>query len=166
MRARAAENAEALKLLRANGIDLNFLDDQYATPLSNGTTLLSDSLSATLTLLQPAAVCFPVGLFHHDHILVSDVLMTICHHFPSITWIAYEEIPYRKRPETVSRRMDELAARGLAATPFALESTQGAKEQAVKAYRSQFLGLGYEDASPIMEQPERYWRIHQNMELL
>ena len=166
MSARAAENANALRLLRAEGMDLNFLDAQYASPLSNGTTLLSDSLSATLTLLQPATVCFPVGLFHDDHLLVSDVLMTICHHFPSITWLAYEDIPYRKRPETVSRRMDELATRGLAATPFTLDATPTIKEQAVMAYRSQFLGLGYTDASPIMEQPERYWRIHQNMELL
>lgn len=166
MRTRAAENAEALALLGADGLDLNFLDCQYAPRLTNATELLSDSLGTTLTLLQPSTVCFPMGLFHDDHVLVSDALMIMCHHFPSINWLAYEDIPYRKNPEILRQRMDSLAARGVAATPFPVKTRAGPKASASAAYRSQFIGLGYADASPIMEQGERYWRIHSNMELL
>jgi Uncharacterized proteins, LmbE homologs len=166
MRVRATENTEALTVLEAEGLDLNFLDAQYAATLSNAVDLLSDSLSATLTLLQPSTVCFPIGLFHEDHVMVSDVLMTICHHFPSIRWLAYEDIPYRKREAFLRQRMDQLTARGMAVTltPIDLASTH--KERAVLAYKSQFRGLGYSDASPIMQQTERYWRVHHNMELL
>ena len=166
MRARAVENDEALALLSAKGMNLDFLDSQYDQRQKSLEQLLGDTLGASITQLQPASVCFPIGLFHEDHILISDVLMTICHHFSAINWYAYEDIPYCKRPEWVDQRLHVLSARGIAASPHHLEAQSDSKWDAVSAYRSQFLGLGYEDASPVLGQPERYWKIHRSMELL
>lgn len=166
MRARAEENRRALELLGAKGVELDFLDSQYDRRGNTTAQLLGDTLGTSITTLQPATVFFPLGLYHEDHILVSDVLMTICHHFPAISWYAYEEIPYRKRPEWVEERLKHFAARGIGASPFPVEAWTDRKEPAVRAYQSQFLGLGYENADPVMSQPERYWQIHRVMELL
>src|SRR5690606_537209 len=166
MRARAIENEEALAVLGAEGVNLDFLDSQYDQRPKSLEQLLGDTLGASLTQLQPASVCFPIGLFHEDHILISDVLMTICHHFAAISWYAYEDIPYCKRPEWVGQRLHALSARGIAASPHHLDVLSESKWHAVSAYRSQFRGLGYEDATPVLRQPERYWKIHRSMEIL
>lgn len=167
MSARAAENADALAALKAEGVDLNFLDSQYV-PQSprNGADLLGDTLGATLARLQPATVVFPLGLFHEDHVLVSDTLLTICHGFPAVHWFVYEDIPYRRRTDLTQARFDALAARGISAEPFEFESQGQRKAAAVNAYQSQLRGLEHADEQPIMRQPERYWRIHRIADFL
>src|SRR5690606_28443544 len=78
MRARAMENNKVLTLLQASGVDLDFLDSQYASPADNGSDLLGDTLASTIARMQPSAVFFPLGLFHEDHIHVSDALIAAC----------------------------------------------------------------------------------------
>ncbi len=166
MQARAIENKQALTLLHATGIDLQFLDSQYARQLDNGKELLSDALASTIAHVQPTHVFFPLGLFHEDHITVSDVMLTLCHQFPTMHWFAYEDIPYRKRAEHVSQRLSELSAQGVLASRFPITGKSDDKAEAVSAYQSQFQGLGYEDAKPLLQLPEQYWHLRSNMELL
>lgn len=167
MAARREENATALDTLKAEPFDLNFLDSQYiAQSPRNGADLLGDTLGATFTRLQPASVFFPLGLFHEDHLLVSDTLLTICHAFPAVRWFVYEDIPYSKRQDLTQARFDALAARGISAERFTIEAEGSRKAAAVTAYRSQLVGLGHADEQPIMQQSERYWQIHRIVDFL
>lgn len=166
MRCRADENREALAALRARGMDLDFLDSQYAHGALQGADLLGDTLAATLTRMHPAAVLFPLGLFHEDHIRISNVLLTICPRFPGIRWLAYEDIPYNKQAARVRKRIGELANRGIVAAALRLNGAGGDKSLAVHAYRSQFRGLGHADGGPILRHAERFWRIQCEMEFL
>lgn len=165
MRARAAENSRALACLRARGVELDFLDSQYIQSERNEFELLGDTLSSTLMRLQPAAVFFPLGLFHADHLYVSDVLATICPRFPAMRWFAYEDIPYSRQKHRVHERLGRLAQCGIEAVPFHVEGPPGYKEYALQAYRSQFNGLGHADARPLLEIAERYWRLIFSTEL-
>ncbi|CAM5452601.1 PIG-L family deacetylase [Eoetvoesiella caeni] len=166
MQARALENRKALGLLHAAGIDLEFLDSQYARRRENGADLLSDTLASTITQIQPAAVFFPLGLFHEDHINVSDVLITICHRFPTIHWFVYEDIPYRQQSQRVVQRLSKLVESGVGPTPIHVKGMPEYKAMAVEAYQSQFRGLGYDDGRPVLRQAEQYWRLHCSMDLL
>jgi LmbE family N-acetylglucosaminyl deacetylase len=167
MAERARENGQALSTLEASGIDLDFLDSQYSERPQQGCDLLGDTLAAMISQTQPAAVFFPLGLFHEDHVTVSDVLMTLCHRLPSIQWFVYADIPYAKRPERVARRLADCVDRGVAATPLHIGHLPERKAIAIKAYRSQLSGLGDgDDIDPILAQRERYWRLHCNMAIL
>lgn len=166
MQARASENRKALDALQAVGIDLDFLDSQYLQRPDHGFDFLADTLAAMIAQAQPSAVFFPLGLFHEDHVRVSDTLMLICHRIPSIQWFAYGDIPYSKRPERVELRIAELLDRGVVATPLHPSRLTEGKARAVDAYRSQFRGLGYENGRPVLRQREQYWRLQCNMEFL
>lgn len=173
MQGRRAENDQALSLLQAKGIDLDFLDAQYPQLPHNNAELLIDTLATTVSQLQPSTVIFPLGLFHSDHVRVSDALITLSPRFNTIRWIAYEDIPYCRQTGRVADRITQLAQRDIQMIPVSPDPATGVpgpstaiKELAVNAYKSQFQGLGYDDAQPIMQLPERYWRLHASMELL
>jgi len=166
MQCRADENRKALAALQAQGVELDFLDSQYAQAALHGADLLADTLMITIARIQPAAAIFPLGLFHEDHIQLSNAVFTICPHFPGIRWFAYEDIPYNKTAQRVRGRIDELADRGVVTAALGLNGAGGDKSHAVEAYQSQFRGLGHEDAGPILRHPERYWRIQCEMEFL
>lgn len=165
MHARAIENENALSILHVDGIGLGFLDSQYIEESRKGTALLADTISSNIEQIKPSSIFFPLGLFHDDHIHVSDVFATICIRFPGISWFVYEDIPYRSQPHRAPQRLAELAEKGLAVEPFRIELESGSKAPAVNAYRSQLLGLGYNNGLPIMRQNETYWRVHCNLEL-
>lgn len=173
MDTRKIENENAMSVLNATGLDLDFLDDQYCNTSQNDDNLLLDSLATTLSQLHPLTVMFPLGLFHSDHIKVSDALITLSPRFTHITWIAYEDIPYCRQTSRVQARLAQLSRRNIVISPCkvltdAMRSTQSdaAKERAVNAYRSQFHGLGHDSARKIMQQPERYWRLQASMGFL
>lgn len=173
MQARRAENDHALSVLQAKGIDLDFLDAQYPQIPHNNAELLIDTLASTVSQLQPSTVVFPLGLFHSDHIRVSDALITLSPRFDTIRWIAYEDIPYCRQTACVADRVTQLAQRNIQTIPISPHPATGVssqlsdiKERAVNAYKSQFQGLKYDDAQPIMQLTERYWQLHASMELL
>lgn len=169
MHARAIENKAALAMLKAQDIDLHFLDDQYPDATQNGANLLSDTLASTISSEKAASVIFPLGLFHRDHIRVSDAIFDLLPQFPSISWIAYEDIPYRSQVLRCRERLRALS-RTCVLTPFrpALPRWRTAehKQRAVIAYGSQLQGLGYDGADPIMAHTETYWRVHCEMALM
>lgn len=125
IRTRSEENDIALSILQAEGMDLDFLDSQYLQTPPGNTDLLIDTLASTLSRLQPASVVFPLGLFHGDHIFVSDALITLSPRFETITWIAYEDIPYSRQDACVDARISELVQRDVLAAPFAVDQALG-----------------------------------------
>lgn len=157
MRRRLQENAEALALLDCRGTELGLPDSQYVENWQPYAQPLRQALMDALQSLQPERIVMPLGLFHTDHQRVSDTLLSLVAAFPTVRWLAYEDIPYRARERLVQERLFAIRARGLsvhrAATP--VRTTQ--KRQAVAAYRSQIKGFGRMPDD--LSRPEGYWTL-------
>jgi len=164
--ARAQENEVAMQIIEASSIALNFLAGQYGAAPRHAHELLGDAVRATLTQLQPAAVFFPLGLSQEDHILTSDAMLTLCHHFPAIGWYAYADIRHDTDMTRLQERLQQLADKAVHPTPFHPECIPGRKHQAASAYQSQFRGLGPGMANKRLQCEELYWRLQSNMELI
>jgi LmbE family N-acetylglucosaminyl deacetylase len=99
---RLGEDEKALHLLKAQPIRLPFLDDQYVRAMERSgpkVEKIAPALSGALQKAQAHTVLFPIGLFHSDHILVSDAALTL---FPTMAdrrWIAYEVLYARRHPD-------------------------------------------------------------------
>ena len=168
--ARRAEDLEALGLLGATPVWLDFQDAQYAPPPSG--QALFEALEATLAALPAGAVFLPLGLHHSDHVLVSEAALSVARAArrradPAAaqrTFHLYEDAVYRRIPGLTEGALDRTRARGfhVSPEPFTAEATcLEQKRRAVSRYRSQLRGLtaggraGYDDAF----EPERYWRL-------
>jgi LmbE family N-acetylglucosaminyl deacetylase len=160
---RRAEDREALLLLHAMPLWLDFWDAQYGGSPSQAA--LYDALRDAIDRLSPRAVFVPLGLYHGDHRLVSDSAIPLVRLGRDMDVFLYEDAIYRTLPhltEAALARLSKLGIRhekpvGLAPDARFAEM----KERAVRCYGSQIRGLttegrlGYEDAFA----PERYWRI-------
>lgn len=86
--ARIDENRQALGLLRAVGRQLAMLDSQYGGQCEG----LSPRLARELAEMRPALVLMPLGLFHDDHIRVSNAALRVRRWLgPGMSWVAYED---------------------------------------------------------------------------
>lgn len=166
MLTRGEENRQALKALGATGVELSFLDSQYLTAPRNSVDLLSDTLLSIIRERQPKSVFAPLGLFHTDHLLVSDAALMLEHRANGPQWFAYADIPYNKDAGRIERRVTQLAQRGIHCEPCHIGLYAQQKADAVNAYRSQFRGLGHEDGGAIMQHREQYWQLHHSVEPL
>jgi hypothetical protein len=83
-----------------------------------------------------------------------------------VTWFAYEDAIHRRQPGVVAERLDDLARRGISATPahpsadHTIDAERQAylKREAVYAYESQLRAFGpkgYEDVF----RAEHYWQL-------
>lgn len=163
---RACENSKALTYLNATGIDLGFQSPQHLQgSRTNTQTLLADALAATIMLQQPTAVFFPLGLFHDDHIWISDTALSICHHLPTVQWFVYLEARYAARFPRIVNRLSHFSKRGLAPMPFCVE-LKHLKKPAVQAYRSELQGMSNQEREFVIELKERFWQLHAHQELL
>jgi LmbE family N-acetylglucosaminyl deacetylase len=162
MAARRAEDRRAFARIGARGAWLPFRDRQYAEPPP--VEDIAAALDALLARESPDEVCFPLGLFHSDHVLASDAALRVAARFPRVAWAAYEDALYRGIDGAVAARVAALRERG-----FLLERrqqpsdaiTRARKRAAVACYASQLRGLhtparlGHEDALA----PEALWRL-------
>ncbi len=159
--ARLDEDRRALALLGARPVWLDFLDSQYGH--SPSVEALADALEPALLAARPAAVCFPLGLFHSDHKLVADACLTIAVRRPEIDQLAYEDVLYRGLPHLLEDRFAELSGRGFTFRPAGRSSGEqlARKREAVQQYASQLHALatpgrpGHADAFA----PERCWWV-------
>ncbi|WP_168202326.1 PIG-L family deacetylase [Achromobacter sp. HZ01] len=157
MAARLAEDRLALAQVGCMGLGLGFVDSQYGEQPPDGQAQLADSLVRVLAGLGADRVALPLGLFHDDHVRVSDAGLDASRACPGLSWFFYEDVPYRKRPGAVQARLAQLRARGVVATPAPLKTDLAGKADAVSAYASQLRGLGgLPDAGA---QAESYWRV-------
>lgn len=154
---RLEENREALRLLGSDGVELGLPDSQYVHNWQPFIPLLRESLKNALARLHPRQVVMPLGLFHDDHIRVSDILLSLLYLFPAAVWMAYEDVPYRARPDAVPQRLSVIRQRGIEASRVATPCRSDRKSRAVWAYGSQLRGFG---ACPDdLTRPEGYWRL-------
>jgi LmbE family N-acetylglucosaminyl deacetylase len=156
--ARREEDRRALALLDARPHWLDFVDSQYGrTPAVEA---VADALRAALRELAPDRLLYPLGLFHSDHRLVHDAACAALDGLSIEVALAYEDALYRSIPGLLQRRLAELAATGVTATPApdAAPSSGPRKARAVEAYASQLKAFGpggCDDAA----RPERLWRL-------
>jgi len=160
MQSRRQEDRAALQMLDATPRWLDFLDSQYGdTP---PTAAVAMALSKVLDETKPAAVLFPAGLFHSDHVLVHKTILQICSSYPQMKWLMYEETSYRRIAGLLQCRLQALLNEGWQATPMPDIGKQGqGKRDALQCYASQLRALqavvrsGYSDAFSA----ERYWTV-------
>jgi LmbE family N-acetylglucosaminyl deacetylase len=164
MRARLAEDDGALKAVDAAPIRMpSFYDSQYGSPVP--VEEIADELERLVVSGNFATILFPLGLFHSDHVLVSDASAIVAARQPERAWFLYEEALYRRMAGLVTQRLAALRAMGYSCTcevppPPAthLGQCQALKLVAVRHYASQLRAFGpggYQDIFAA----ERFWRI-------
>lgn len=157
MEARLAEERRALALVGSRGRGLGFVDSQYRERRHGNVARLAESLLHALASLSAGRVALPLGLFHGDHVQVSDAGLQAWRACPGLPWFFYEDVPYRSRTGAVQERLAQLRGRGVLVTPAHLETDLAGKPEAVSAYASQLRGLGGPPAGG--GQAEGYWRV-------
>jgi len=158
---RREEDRNALQVLHAAPIWLDFCDSQYHVTTS--VLPLADALKNLIEKTDPATILLPAGLFHSDHVLTHEALLMLWEPQLDRTWLMYEEPAYRRIPGLLQRRLATLLQDGIQATPVACSDRDMAarKREAVHYYASQLRALrcmvtgGYTDAFA----PERYWHL-------
>jgi LmbE family N-acetylglucosaminyl deacetylase len=157
---RRNEDRDALNVLAARPVWLDFRDDQYQE--ARTTAEITATLAGIVDREAPAAVYFPLGLFHSDHRRASDGAVALIDRFDTIAWHAYEDAIYRRIAGAVNERV-----RMLTEARFVLErrsprvdrAAQARKRQAVSCYRSQLRGLRTRDSHDDVFAPEACWAI-------
>jgi len=161
---RREENREALRLLGSRNLELGLPDSQYVRDWQPYIPLLRESLKSAIERLHPDRVVVPLGLFHDDHIRVSDVMLSLLYRFPVLEWTAYEDVPYRARPNVVLQRLSVIEQRGIQASRVSAPCRSDRKSRAVWAYGSQLQGFGALPEDVIRR--EGYWRLTPSQEWL
>jgi LmbE family N-acetylglucosaminyl deacetylase len=157
MRARRTEDRAALLQLRARPRWLHFLDSQYlATPTA---AAIAAAMQALIEETRPDVLIVPMGLFHSDHVLVSDALLPLAatHHAPA--WVVYEDALYRCIAGQLQARLAALASQGIWLSPLTgAPQPGGRKAAAVRCYASQLRALS-DGARRDLDDPERFWTL-------
>lgn len=164
LRARIAEDEQALALVRARAVRLPFLDSQY------GSTPTVDDLTRTLTdvwrMNASGRLVAPLGLYHSDHVLVGNACRSLIRKERIPEAILYEDALYRTIRGAARRRYETLEWEGYAFSelgtharaslgPLRAPGSANAKWRAVHAYRSQLRALADPHPNDLVE-PERY----------
>lgn len=150
---RVRENDNALALLEASAINLEFPDSQYGQFVN-----LSDVRSELQEIVNKGdyeMILAPLGLGHPDHIQVTDAVIRIETTIPIYLW---EDMPLRVlEPELVWSR---IALYGLANKKLVQHSTtekkMAKKVRAMLCYKSQ-INTGILDPY-VLYVPERMWQ--------
>jgi len=161
---RRAEDADAMSLLSSKFEWLDFFDGDYADegPRVDSDHAIREEILRVLRKERPVSVVSPLGLYHEDHVLVSDVCLEIARE-GEFEWYLYMDMPYGLAiPRTVSQRLAMVEERvdleGL--EPFS--GNPDIKHVSMKRYVSQYRPTmrshrkGFKAA---MKAPERYWRV-------
>jgi len=151
---RKIENDNALALLAATSINLDFCDSQYYneyTPQSTSDQI-AEQLQKILDKTDYEFIMGPLGLGHPDHIKVTDAIIKLKTNKAIYLW---EDLPLRVvEPELVRDRLETLRL-----DKWTQHSTTGDKMankiRAMLCYRSQ-INTGILDPY-VMYVPERFW---------
>lgn len=159
---RREEDRKALARLGAWPLWLNLPDRQYGPepPLDE----VVGQLLGLLVQCEPAAVFFPLGLFHSDHRLTRQAAIVLVQACSGCHWFAYEDALYRNLP---GQRDDGLAAlrrAGLALRPARFTEAADAaarKQDAVACYGSQLRALATPGRPGMADLAgaETYWQV-------
>jgi LmbE family N-acetylglucosaminyl deacetylase len=171
--ARRGEDADALGLLGATPMWLDFLESQF-TPDDSipSSDEIADVLDPALRALDPTLVLLPFGLANPEHVVTHDAVLNVrrrwvAHMEPlpvSPAWIAYEDIAYKQIPGMLAWRVSGLFRAALWPTPTAMliDPSPARKREAMARYVSQARGLEADwSLWPRLDAPtpEQYWRL-------
>ncbi len=171
--ARRTEDADALGLLGATPVWLDFLESQFAPGAPAPTTTeIADVLDPTLRALEPTMVLLPFGLANPEHVSTHDAAIEVRRRWSDGTdgscdataWIAYEDIAYKHIPGLLAWRVTTLFRAALWPTPTAMpiDPSPARKREAMARYVSQVKGLDADwSLWPRLDAPtpEQYWRL-------
>jgi LmbE family N-acetylglucosaminyl deacetylase len=167
IRARRLEDRRALALLDACGLHLEFFDAQYEDATPQSVEAMPNALVEAWKCCGCPPVIAPLGLYHSDHVIVSDVCCAIFSRGDIPELVLYEDALYRRIRHMSRERRETLAQRGFRLDPEADGRLLGTRHSpraatqkwhSVRAYRSQLRALGDSHPSDLVE-PERYWRL-------
>lgn len=146
-----AEHAAAMAIVGAEHRNGPFLDDVYPPPDPGIFTAWMNA-----QLAQADTLYVPLGIRHHDHLLVSNAAIAYLLEHKRPTVRAYAEMPYRTRyPGLTQERLELFGSLLGALKALDVSNREAAKEQALRAYRSQT------DEQLITELlvPEHIWEV-------
>jgi LmbE family N-acetylglucosaminyl deacetylase len=157
MEARRAEDVEAMSVLQAKAVHLDFLDSQYGVKLK--TAAVVKQLGELIEELDPELVLAPLGLVHPDHIGVREAVIEAMSDRTAPLWL-YEDLPARvQRPASFAE-----ASNALRDKEYELElgfigtGPVATKMDALWCYRSQ-LGLPEFANRHEVLVGERFWHV-------
>lgn len=153
VRSRRREDENALRLLGARPVWLDFLDHQYApeAPVAE----VAAALAHASRDFDPVAI--PLGLGHGDHLVTAAACREVARLQPSKAWFVYEDVIYRRTVGGTDAALAGLRAERFVLEPADFPVDMGAKRRAIDAYASQLTGLG--DLTDDAYRPERYWTM-------
>lgn len=162
MAMRRQEDRQALGLLGARPLWLDFHDSQYGC--SPGQGELVQAIGDVVRQCAPGMVFFPLGLFHSDHRATSQAVQVLAAGLPEYRWVAYEDALYRCIPGLRDEAVAGLHRAGLSASPIHFMESVGAGERkraAVACYRSQLRALTTPGRPGLadLNRREAYWEI-------
>ena len=150
--ARRREDEQALAMLGARPVWLEFLDHQYGPPPADGE--LVTALEATID--SAGLLASPLGLFHEDHVMTATACFELARAKRDIRWIVYEDAIYRPVVGRTDAALAMLRGDGFVLTDIDVPEA-ASKKTAIDRYPSQLLGLG--DLLADAYRPERYWSL-------
>lgn len=163
---RAVEDDAAMGAVGATGHRLDFWDEQYRAgepvrharyrPLAvrarqrklDDPVLIrqiDEKLAGIVAKIGLTTWFVPLGLWHGDHQKTTGAGLRLAASRPELTWLVYEELPYRKEvPEQVAERMEVLKNGGFSTRPVVAPKRESAsaKRAMIACYRSQVTCLG------------------------
>jgi LmbE family N-acetylglucosaminyl deacetylase len=159
MEARRTEDARALAELGAIPLWGEELQEGHRVEPADQdrlTALITD----TIDTISPSHVLFPLGLSHHDHLLVAAASGAAARARKRSSSFVYADRPYAQRKlGIVSKRRSELSASGAEfATEWLPRRARRGDRSAIRCYASQLRGLKM-SAFRMGLFRERYWRI-------
>lgn len=157
---RTRENDQALALLEATAINLEFPDSQYKSHTLN-VTYVNDVAGRLQEIVDEGEYEFimaPLGLGHPDHVLVTDAVLMVKTDLPLYLW---EDLPLRVvEPEKVPSRLIDVFNHNLPIEKLWQTGTtndkMAKKVRAMLCYKSQ-IHTGILDPY-LMYVPERFWK--------
>ena len=154
---RRRENDEALALLQATKIDLEFPDSQYENGLANIVTVeqITEELQKIIDTEIYEFILAPIGVGHPDHIKTNSAVLNLKTDLNIYLW---EDLPLRVlQPCLVSPRLEQLGLTLDKLLPSSTTNDKIAKKiRSMLCYKSQ-INTGILDPY-IMYVPERVWK--------
>ena len=137
MSARRAEDIEAMSVLQAKAVHLDFIDGQYGARPDPDEVV--GRLRELIDEIDPEFIVGPLGLVHPDHEVVRDALLEAVKSSEAL-WL-YEDLPARvQHPEFVHKTVGNLARLGISLElGFIGTGAMATKMDALWCYRSQMV---------------------------
>ncbi len=154
---RRAEDLEAMSVLQAKALQLDFVDSQYGGKLK--TAALVKQLGELIDELDPEFVLAPLGLVHPDHVAVCEAALEVICDRETPLWL-YEDLPARvQHPASVAEALNALRDKGnQLELGFIGTGPLATKLDAIWCYRSQ-MGLPEFANRHELLVGERFWKI-------